>query len=251
MSESIGCLAAKLSNYVHLTDRDHAHLALLEREEQVFGRHQEIVAAGEPLKNLYIVKEGWAYSYVDTRDGRRQIVKLHMPGDLIGFESLPSAVVACSVRAASTTTLCPFLPDMLRIVFSKAGRLAAILFAMSCRDQEMMVGRLRAIGRMDARERLIQMLLDVVNQIRLTMPDVNLPVEIPLSQTEIGDYVGLTNVHVSKTLIRLEREGFIARSDGYRIEILNESGMERVVDYQNYHRALDTSWFPDYHFSDS
>ncbi|MCP1198046.1 Crp/Fnr family transcriptional regulator [Notoacmeibacter sp. MSK16QG-6] len=246
MHESMGCLAAKLSNYVHLTERDLAHLALLEREEQTFPRHHEIVANGEPLKNLYIVKEGWAYSYVDTRDGRRQIVKLHMPGDLIGFESLPSATVACSVRSASTVVLCPFLPEALQIVFSKAERLAAILFAMSCRDQEIMVSRLRAIGRMDARERLIQMLLDMINQIRLTDADIQWPLTIPLSQTEIGDYVGLTNVHVSKTLIRLEREGLIARTDGYRLEILNEAAMERIVDYENYHRALDTSWFPKY-----
>ncbi|WP_121644547.1 Crp/Fnr family transcriptional regulator [Notoacmeibacter ruber] len=246
MSESIGCLAAKLSNYVQLTERDHAHLDILERETQTYQRHQEIVSAGEDLKYLYIVKEGWAYSYVDTRDGRRQIVKLHMPGDLIGFESLPSASVACSVRAASTLVLCPFVPTALNIIFSKAQRLAAILFAMSCRDQEMMVSRLRAIGRMDARERLIQMLLDTINQMRLTEPEISQPLVIPLSQTEIGDYVGLTNVHVSKTLIRLEREGLIARSDGYRVEIVNESAMERIVDYENNHRALDTSWFPEY-----
>ncbi|MFW8637557.1 helix-turn-helix domain-containing protein [Cribrihabitans pelagius] len=62
-----------------------------------------------------------------------------------------------------------------------------------------------------------------------------------MTQSQIADYLGLTNVYISKTFIRMEKEGYIRREDGY-LQILKEDELIELTDFDD--RYVDTSWFP-------
>jgi len=102
---------------------------------------------------------------------------------------------------------------------------------------------LRAMGRMSAQERISYMLLDLLARLRITNHKMTDAFRLPMTQSQIADYLGLTNVYISKTFIRLEREGFIQR-DHDQIRVLREDEMIELTDFHDRYAEMDTSWFP-------
>ncbi|MEL6750454.1 MAG: Crp/Fnr family transcriptional regulator [Pseudomonadota bacterium] len=244
MSNDNSCLISKLSHYVDLDVQSRDSLARLEAEEEDYDRACEIYGADMEGQFLYVVKHGWLYSYIDLPDGRRQIVKIHHPGDIIGFQDIAYHQTTTAVRAAEACVLCPFPKKGLTTVFSDCPQLAALLFAVALRDHTVLVDTIRAIGRMSAMEKIAHMLLDLQARLRITNTSMTDTMRLPLNQSEIGDFVGLTNVYVSRTLMRMEEMGLISR-DGINVTIKRENDLARMADFTDRYRKLDTSWFPD------
>ena len=99
------------------------------------------------------------------------------------------------------------------------------------------------MGRMSAQERVSYMLLDLVSRLRITNRGMADTFRLPLTQSQVADYLGLTNVYISKTFIRLENEGFIHR-DHDHIRLLKEKDMIDLTDFHDRYAEMDTSWFP-------
>lgn len=238
------CLVQKLSHYVDLTELSRKQLMSLEETEREFGKHAEVYRSGDRNDRLYVVKRGWLYSYTDLPDGRRQIVKIHHPGDIIGFPDIAFDTATTTLQTSEQACLCPFSKSALELIFQRSPQLTALMFSLAVRDQAIMIDALRAMGRMSAREKLAHLLLDLISRLRISNKNLTDTLRLPLNQFEIGDAVGLTNVYVSKTLIVLEREGFIRRR-GDEIQLLKEQALAQLVDFSDRHHAMDTSWFPN------
>lgn len=129
------CLVQKLSHYVELDKDAVGHLKRLEREERSFNEGQDVYLGGDRRDHLHVVKKGWLYSYTDLPDGRRQIVRLHHPGDIVGFESIAFHHATTSLRAAESVVVCPFPKSGLDVVFERSPKLTALLFTLAAREQ--------------------------------------------------------------------------------------------------------------------
>jgi CRP-like cAMP-binding protein len=237
------CLVAKLSHYIDLSESDSSRLAALEKTERRYAPQTLIHSAAQRVNDLFVVKSGWLYSYTDMPDGRRQIVKIHHPGDVIGFADIAYESATTSLRSCTESLLCPFPKSELDQIFRLAPRVAALLFTIAVRDQVVIIDTLRATGRMSARERVSFVLLDLACRLRIIDRSMTTSFRMPLNQEEIGDTVGLTNVYVSKTLNALERDGLIARSNG-QVELLDEPALAALCDFEDRYNTMDTSWFP-------
>jgi len=237
------CLVAKLSHYSHLSRSDRALLARLEENEEEHERGSEFLRHGDPVDHLYVVKAGWLYSYHDLPDGRRQITRIHHPGDVIGQADLPFRNVTGTTRACIDVCICPFPKTALDEVFATSPRLAALFYALSARDQVIYLDMLRAMGRMNARERMAHFLLDLLARLRVTNSMLTDTFRLPLTQSEIGDALGLTSVYVSKTLTAMEQIGDIKRV-GVMIRIVEEARLAEACDFEDRYREMNTSWFP-------
>ena len=237
------CMADKLSHYVELSDHERTVLARFEEGERAFPRQTDIRHAGETGDRLYAIKKGWLYSYADFADGRRQIVKVHTPGDIVGFADLAYDEATTALRTCGPAVVCPFPKRALTDVLRDQPRLSALLLTIALRDQVILVDTLKATGRMSARERVAYFLLDMLARLRVLAGPELTGFALPLSQTEIGDVIGLTNVYVSKTLGRLEEAGRIRR-DGSTVELVEERELRDMVDFRDRYATLDTSWFP-------
>ena len=237
------CLIQKLSHYVTLDRTSLENLAELERDERIFKRQDEVYQGGERNANLYVVKRGWLYSYTDLMDGRRQIVEIHHPGDIVGFPDIAFHETTTVLRAAEDVCLCPFPKVALKKVFRDAPQLSALLFTLSIRNQVILIDFLRAMGRMSARERIAYLVLDMLARLRIANKSVTDTFNLPLNQTEISDILGLTNVYVSRSFTALEKEGLIERYNG-TIRILQEARLAEMCDFFDRHSDLDTAWFP-------
>ena len=100
------------------------------------------------------------------------------------------------------------------------------------------------MGRMSAQERVSYMLLDLISRLRITNRQMTDTIRLPMTQSQIADYLGLTNVYISKTFIRMEQNGFIQREQD-TVRLLEQDKMIDLTDFHDRYAVMDTSWFPE------
>lgn len=170
-----------------------------------FKRYEHVARAGDQCDCIYRVKDGWACRYEMLRDGRRQITALYLPGEYCEPHWLLSGRAELPVMALTrlSTTRLP-LSEIHR---PQAGEVKDVLGAM-VKGLERQTQWIVRLGRKNAVERIVELLADL----RERLGRGNGPVEIPLTQREIADVVGLTPVHVNRVLHKLaEQERVIQR----------------------------------------
>ncbi|WP_372021755.1 Crp/Fnr family transcriptional regulator (plasmid) [Tistrella mobilis] len=237
------CLIDKMGYYLELSRQDIDHLTDLQRQEQTWRVRDVVREMGAPTEMFYVVKTGWCFSYTIMADGRRQVLQIHHPGDVIGIPDIAYEHAVTGLQAATDICLCPFPKSRLDTIFTDSPRLTALIMTLGMIDHVVLLDRIRTIGRMNADERVAHFLLEILSRLRITNPDVGDSFELPLSQELIGDTLGLTNVYVSRTLSLMERAGLIERIDR-SIRIADEQGLRDMADFQDRYYRIDTSWFP-------
>lgn len=179
--------------------------------DRLVQRHDVIRAHGDPVRHIYLLSSGWVTSCLDLRNGDRQIVKIHVPGDVLGAPSLSLETAAETLIAITPGIVRPMPLAAIGQIFTEAPRLAASLFVSAQQERIFLMERLTSIGRMPAINRLVVLLLHVHDRlVHIGGPEGQ--IDWPLTQTEIGDVLGLTAVHVNRMLKALDREGMTKRA---------------------------------------
>lgn len=201
------------------------------------------MAEDEPADRLFIVQQGWLHSSIRIATGGRQILRFHYPGDLVGVSSIAWSRTAHTLTAVSDCTVSEMSKTNLGRIFFAEPRLGGVLYALAAADHVAMGDRLTSVARMGSAERLSALFLDIAARLRLTEGGVVDTFDLPLTQQDIGDAVGLTKVHVSRTLSDMERRGLIART-ARRITLLDEAGMKATTGFVDRYAEIDTGWLP-------
>ncbi|WBH18133.1 Crp/Fnr family transcriptional regulator [Sphingomonas radiodurans] len=166
--------------------------------------HREIMAEGKRAAEPSMVLSGWACRSRIFRDGRRQILSLLLPGDLIGVCEQRNAMAPTAISALTEVVLCAVprpLPHQHGLIdaYTRSGAL----------DEFYLYRQVARLGRLNAYERIIDFILEIRDRLALVGmgTDDNFP--LPLTQETFGDLLGLTSVHVNRTLQRLRRENLL------------------------------------------
>ncbi len=244
MSDSDSCLVAKLGHYIQLADNDRELLAELEKKTKEFNAGEHIRRGGDSFSDIYVVKSGWLYSFTIMPDGRRQVLQVYFPGDIVGMYDVPFEAATHDLESANEACLCPFPKSGLEPIFKTSPSLTALLFSIAMVDQAAQLDLRRTMGRMNARDRVAHFLLATKARLKITNPDMGDEFDFQLTQTDIGDAIGLTNVSVSKALTELEQAG-AARWGRRRLHILDEEKLNKFCGFTNRYEKIDVSWFPN------
>ena len=236
-------LTARLGQHLELNESERRTLAQIERGEQSLRAGETLMAESRKSDSLYIVRQGWMHSSVRSgRDGR-QILMFHYAGDLIGTSSIAWAWAATTLTAVSDCVVTPVPKVSLGLLFKAQPRIAGLLYAIAAAENVAMSDRLTSIGRMEAADRLSRLLLDILARLRVTAGGIIDSFDLPLTQTDLGDALGLTKVHVNRTLQALERNGSIGRT-GRRIRIIDEVSLIAVTGFIDRYSVVATDWLP-------
>ena len=169
--------------------------------------HESLALEGDSARRFHRVLSGTIAAYKATADGRRQIVSFFFPGDLVGLtvgERYPysaEAVDRASVRSVPHTRL--------RELAADAPALREDLLDALRREVSDAQERLLWLGRKTARERLAGFILECDGRIGQRDRGGRRLVPLPMSQLEIGDYLGLASETVSRALAEFVRDGAI------------------------------------------
>lgn len=189
---------------------------------------QDLLAQGEDSLDVYSVNSGWLFLYVLLADGRRQIVHFALPGALLGFAPMDGRVTY-GIQALTDASVC-VLPrsDLMRAVRDQP-HLAMRLAWLLAHDELLAYDHLTSVGRMTARERVAHLLLELFLRSQHRFPGQRGDeIDLPLTQIHIADALGLTAVHVNRTLRSLREAGMIQLHAG-RLRVLDPRRMAALA----------------------
>ena len=176
------------------------------------------------------VLSGVAKVSVSLADGRTQVVGLHFPSDFVGrpFADRPAPLT----EAATDVELCCFERSRFEGLLAENKGLEEALVRQMTSDLDTAREWMLLLGHKTAEERLASLLLLCVNRLEPQDCSAAVPIqprrfELPLSRTEIAQYLGLTIETVSRMLKRLSTDGVIAIESGRGIRVLALPELER------------------------
>jgi CRP/FNR family transcriptional regulator len=208
-------------------------IADLERGARVVPAGADLYRQGDPCFTYFVVLSGWVALSVLLDDGCCQILDFALPGAVLGFQSAPKAPMYHSARCLSTVRAFPFPRHKLDTIIENNPRLAVLLCRQMIADEARAHDHLANLGLRGARERIAHLLLEIYVRLHHSLPnEPGETIQLPLSQGHIGQALGLTYVHVSRTL-QILREQKIVRFANQRLEIIDPpaliaaAGLER------------------------
>jgi CRP-like cAMP-binding protein len=177
-----------------------------------FDCHKDLVCEADQADNLLIVIKGWAYRYICTRDGGRQLTALLVPGDIVNLNTLLFERPAYSVRTLTDVTVVALPRKQGLALVDEHPGIARTFTGLAMIENAIASEWMLSLGRRSARARIAHLLCEIV--VRLGDDDGNdVTVPFPLRQEQIGDALGLTTVHVNRMVRQLRVEGLIGISD--------------------------------------
>lgn len=163
--------------------------------------------------------QGWVALSKMLRSGETQIIDVMLPGDyaLIGARIAP--VAACTVEALSDIEYINIRPEMANGPDIASADLREVLAASILTTQSRTSEMLLRLGRGNAASRIAYALIEFHTRLQAVGRTNGNIFDFPITQQKLGEFTGMTNVHVCRTLRRFERAGIIAHPDTRSIEL--------------------------------
>ena len=187
----------------------------------------------------FVVLSGWIALSILLDDGACQILDFAIPGDFLGFPLLSRTGMYYSARCLTPTEVRGYPQLQLDNAIEHNSKLSHLLCQRAVSDASRAHDHLVNLGLRDARERIAHLLLELYVRLRGHVPHTcRETVRLPLTQGHIGQAVGLTGVHVSRTLRTLREQG-VARFINQHLEIINPNALICAAGLE--HRTCDDS----------
>lgn len=217
-------------------------LAISKRE---FAKGTNLVAGefDEP-DQLYIVAKGRLFASSDLANGERAITRLYFTGDIVGTANIPFEHATQSITVQQNSALYIFPRRNLIEAFTELPRVAAIFYTFAALENAILNDRLVSIGRTRGRARLAALILEIATRQNLTLSTITNTFSLGLTQAEVGDAIGLTEVQVNRLFRTLDNEGLIRRSSD-TIEILDQDRLCEMGQFKDRYDDLDLDWFKE------
>lgn len=193
-----------------LTATEQSLLLKLPHQDRSFARGETIVFEHSEPQDSCLVDRGMAGREIILPDGARQITAIHVPGDFVDLHGLllrrmDHAVVALT---ACRVTLVPH--SALRKLLEESPHLMRLLWLSTLIDAAIQRVWTAVIGRLKAEERLAHMICDLYRRLEIVELAQDDMVQISVSQAVLADVLGLSAVHVNRTLQSLRRRRLVS-----------------------------------------
>jgi CRP-like cAMP-binding protein len=234
---SDGPLVARLETLGPLADADREALAALADNARDIGARRSIIREGDRPDHVHLMLEGWAARYKLLPGGMRQITAFLIPGD---FCDLHTTILAEMDHSISTLTRAriAYVPRGRMEELTERPQLARAFWWSTLVDEAVLRNWIVNIGRRDAHEAIGHLMCELYARLKTVGLADDLHFELPLTQEEIGDALGLTSVHVNRVLQRMRGEGLISFARG-ALAIHDYVRLERASGFNPNYLHLD------------
>jgi CRP-like cAMP-binding protein len=203
-------LIRSLERIGSLSDAEKCVLEAAVTRKRTVGAGEDIVREGDRPRDCGLILEGFACRYKLLSAGRRQVMSFHITGDICDLHSFPLEVMDHSIGAITACTLGVIPHQALRTMAERHPHLARLLWRSTLIDAAVFREWMAGIGRKSAIGRVAHLLCEVLVRLQGVGLAHDGMCELPVTQTDIADALGLTNVHVNRVLKQLRGEGMIS-----------------------------------------
>lgn len=220
----------KLELHAPLSEADRAAVLALPYRLRTVEAGTYLTREGDQPTICAILVSGLAYRQKITGDGHRQIVAIHIPGEALDLQHLFLDVADHNVQMLTHGEVAVVQRGQLQdLVRSSAGLSNAIMAGILV-EASIFREWVLNVGRRDARTRLAHLLCEFAVRMRAQDLADGTGYELQITQEQLADAVGLTPVHVNRTLKTLQADGLITRS-------------KRTISFPSWERMRDVADF--------
>ena len=178
-------------------------------------RGDALCREGERSSHVLLIASGYVVAVKRTASGLQQNVALYVPGDLVNHESFTLGATRCGAVALTAVTFHKVPHARLRDIMEASADHAKSFWLYIAFHGALAQEWLLSLGRRSAYARTAHFLCEIVHRTSAPGEAAETTCPMPLTQTELADTLGLSVVHVNRTLMRLRQEGLIRLRRGH------------------------------------
>lgn len=197
-----------------------------------------IIRPGEELSSSTLLLEGIACRYKDLRNGERQITELHVPGDFLDLHSFTLKKLDHHVMALTPCTFALMGHDRLTTITEQHPHLTRVYWFATNLDAAIHREWEVSLGRRTALSRVAHLFCELHARLALVGLAEENGYALPLTQADVAECLGLTAVHINRTLKELREQGLVEWS-GRRVTMLDQDKLKRVAEFDPAYLYLD------------
>lgn len=229
-------LTRKLRMFTELSEREVRWLDLATAEMRTVEADVELVRPDSIGSQVFVLQAGWAYRYKALPDGRRQVLNFVLPGDFMGLRAHFFGIADHSIVTLTDVTVSDLSAIDIANLFQDFPKLAAAITWSAAREEAMLAEHIVRLGRRNALERTAHLFLELLNRLRAVDMVRDNTFAFPITQQILADTLGLSVVHVNRTLRKLRVMGLVD-IEGGRIFLKDIARLERLAAYDSAHIA--------------
>jgi CRP-like cAMP-binding protein len=223
--------AARLAQFMPMSAGDLDSLGEILESDRIVKKRTDLVVDGSEYRNFCFVKAGYAMCYKLLRNGKRQILNVILPGDIIGlpvsfFDRSLYSVIALSDL---TFNACP-LDAYVQLCF-RLPQFGLALSWLAVQEVATYAEHIVDLGRRTPVERLAHFLLELHDRLRTVGRAEAKSFDLPFSQEIMADVLGLSVPHLNRVMQQLRAERLIATRSRV-VELVDGTALKVLAHYQ-------------------
>jgi CRP-like cAMP-binding protein len=171
-----------------------------------------LIREADPPTSCGVLVSGFAYRQKLTGEGSRQIVALLIPGDAVDYQNLFLDVADHSVQMLTRGEVAFVNRSDLQDLARSRSSIGHAVFVKTLVEASIFREWVLNVGRREARVAMAHLLCEFAVRLEVEGLTGEYRYELPMTQEQLADALGLTPVHVNRTLKALEAEGLITRN---------------------------------------
>jgi len=201
-------------------------------------RGQDLVLPGHGVNHSTLLVSGLLARFDQMADGKRQITALHIPGDMADLHSVPMPLPAWGIQALmpSVVLQVPHV-DMRRLAESKPS-IALAFWRDTVVDASILAKWTANLGRADAVTRTAHLICEMGMRMEAHGIDNRTDFLLPVTQAQLADALGLTTVHVNRTVSTLRQECGLVFEQG-RVRVSDWTRLAQRGNFDDSYLMLD------------
>lgn len=212
-------LVRKLDYWAEFEEADRKAILELPHKTKSIERHGYVVRERERATHSCLMLSGFAIRQKVVVDGARQIVAVHMKGEMVDLQNSFLRVADHSVQAITDSEVA-FIPrEAIKKLAFERPRVGMAMWFDTLVDGSIFREWIANIGRRDAQTRMAHLLCEFSLRLKVAGLGEETEYELPMTQEQLADATGLTAVHVNRTLKAIEAKGLIERRSSRSVVI--------------------------------
>lgn len=226
----IESLLLNLESHDVVSEAEKSLLRSIITRERLFGIDEDLVVEGSRPTYSTLMLDGFAARYKVLDDGSRQITSLHIAGDFVDLHAFPLKIMDHGIVALSPCRVALAEHSNLKVITETAPHLTRLLWLDTLIDgaihREWIVG----MGRKSKKAHLAHLICELYVRLQVVAKTEGPSFYFPLSQIELADVVGISVVHLNKTLQSMRQEKLLSWANR-TITILDWKRLEELAEF--------------------
>ncbi len=207
-------LLRKLSNFTALSAEECQAVVDSCGDVREVAAREDVIAQGDRTGGVKLLLEGFACRYKTLEDGRRQIVAYFVPGDLCDLRVFILKRMDHSIGAIAPSRIATIAPQNMLNLLHTYPTLTTALWWSTLVEEAIAREWIVNVGQRNALERTAHLFCELLYRFRAVGLNQGLSCTLPLTQVELAETLGLSSVHVNRTLQELRRQKLITLDAG-------------------------------------